>query len=231
MSLRYASPPVCLVMSFGGKMLWIPWSIACVIFTHHEVSACNEVINKDLNSKCHCWVEVSKSHIIKVGYITMDIDNANSGVAMNHRQLRLHRRHCYQAFIIIHLKGSTDSRKASVQPRRDIPLTVEESTWMLRFKKESIATILDAVIFQQAGTWPYATALIIPPHQIQILHSWTTWMGWLWSDFNIAIIDQVVQFWKMNSIDILHFFNEICEWRCRNQYHPDCNETRTIDIT
>ena len=30
-------------------------------------------------------------------------------------------------------------------------------------------------------------------------------MGWLWSDFIIAIIDQVVQFWKMNGIDILRF--------------------------
>ena len=37
----------------------------------------------------------------------------------------------------------------------------------------------------------------------------------------------------MNGIDILRFFNEICERRCRNQYHPDCNETRTneVDVT
>ena len=47
---------------------------------------------------------------------------------------------------------STESGKASVQPRIDIPLTVEESTRMLRFKKELIATILDAVVFQRAGT-------------------------------------------------------------------------------
>lgn len=82
----------------------------------------------------------------------MDIDDANNGVAMNRRQLRLHRRPRYQAFVIIHLKESTESRKASVQPRIDIPLTVEESTRMLRFKKELIATILDAVVFQRAGT-------------------------------------------------------------------------------
>ena len=103
---------------------------------------------------------------------------------------------------------------------------------MLSFKKELIATILDAVVFQhKAGTWPYATVFIVPPHQIQTLHSWKTWMGWLRSDFNIAIIDQVVKFWKMNGIDIFTFFNEICERRCRNRYHPDCNETRTIDLT
>ena len=78
---------------------------------------------------------------------------------MNHpRQLRLHRhlrhrRPHYQAFIIIHQKESTESGKASVQPRIDIPLTVEESTRMLRFKKELlIATIFDAVVFQRAGT-------------------------------------------------------------------------------
>lgn len=82
----------------------------------------------------------------------MDIDDANNGVAMNRRQLRLHRRPRYQAFVIIHLKESTESGKASVQPRIDIPLTVEESTRMLRFKKELIATILDAVVFQRAGT-------------------------------------------------------------------------------
>ena len=82
----------------------------------------------------------------------MDIDDANNGVAMNRRQLRLHRRPRYQAFVIIHLKESTESRKASVQPRIDIPLKVEESTRMLRFKKELIATILDAVVFQRAGT-------------------------------------------------------------------------------
>ena len=82
----------------------------------------------------------------------MDIDDANNGVAMNRRQLRLHRRPRYQAFVIIHLKESTESGKASVQPRIDIPLKVEESTRMLRFKKELIATILDAVVFQRAGT-------------------------------------------------------------------------------
>ena len=75
-----------------------------------------------------------------------------------HRHLRLHRhlrhrRPRYQAFIIIHLvKESTDSRKVIVQPRIDILLKVEESTRMLRFKKELIATILDAVVFQRAGT-------------------------------------------------------------------------------
>ena len=43
---------------------------------------------------------------------------------------------------------------------------------MLRFKKELIAaTILDAVVIQRAGTRPYATVLIVPPHQIQTLHS------------------------------------------------------------
>ena len=72
---------------------------------------------------------------------------------MNRRQLCLHRhlrhrRSRYQAFIIIHLKESTESGKASVQPCIDIPLKVEESTRMLRFKKELIATILDAVVFQ-----------------------------------------------------------------------------------
>ena len=71
---------------------------------------------------------------------------------LHRRQLRLHRRPRYQAFVIIHLKESTESGKASVQPRIDIPLTVEESTRMLRFKKELIATILDAVVFQRAGT-------------------------------------------------------------------------------
>ena len=78
-------------------------------------------------------------------------------LAMNRRQPRLHRhlryrRPRYQAFVIIHLKESTESGKASVQPRIDIPLKVEESTRMLRFKKELIATILDAVVFQRAGT-------------------------------------------------------------------------------
>ena len=76
---------------------------------------------------------------------------------MNRRQPRLHhhlrhRRPRYQAFVIIHLEESTESGKASVQPRIDIPLKVEESTRMLRFKKELIATILDAVVFQRAGT-------------------------------------------------------------------------------
>ena len=104
-------------------------------------------------------------------------------IALNRRQLRLHchlrhrrpssvvRRPRYQAL------ESTESGKVSVQPRIDIPLTVEESTRMLRFKKELIATILDAVVFQRAGTLPYATALIIPPHQIQTLHSRKMWMG------------------------------------------------------
>ena len=68
-----------------------------------------------------------------------------------HRHLR-HRRPRYQAFIIIHLEESTESGKASVQPRIEILLKVEESTRMLRFKKELIATILDAVVFQRAGT-------------------------------------------------------------------------------
>ena len=85
-------------------------------------------------------------------YTTTDIDDANNGVAMNRRQLRLHRRPCYQAFVIVHQKESIESGKASVQPRIDIPLIVEESTWMLRFKKELIATISDAVIFQRVGT-------------------------------------------------------------------------------
>ena len=77
---------------------------------------------------------------------------------MNRRQLRLHhhlrhRRPRYQAFVIIHLKESTESGKASVQPRIDNLLKVEESTRMLRFKKQLIATrILDAVVFQRAGT-------------------------------------------------------------------------------
>ena len=69
-------------------------------------------------------------------YITMDIDDANNGVAMNRRQLRLHRCPRCQAFVIIHLKESIESGKVSVQPCIDIPLTVEESTWMLRFKKK-----------------------------------------------------------------------------------------------
>ena len=75
-------------------------------------------------------------------------------IAMNRRQPRhhRHRRPGYQAFVIIHLEESTESGKASVQPRIDIPLKVEESTRMLRFKKELIATILDAVVFQRAGT-------------------------------------------------------------------------------
>ena len=90
----------------------------------------------------------------------------------HHRHLR-HRRPRYQAFVIIHLKESTESGKASVQPRIDNLLKVEESTRtrQLKCKKELIATILDAVIFQRAGTRPYATALIVPPHQVQTLHS------------------------------------------------------------
>ena len=79
----------------------------------------------------------------------MDIDDANNGVAMNRRQLRLHRCPCYQAFAIFHLKESTESGKVSVQPGIAIPLIVEESTQVLKFKKELIATILDVVVFQQ----------------------------------------------------------------------------------
>ena len=95
---------------------------------------------------------------------------------MNRRQPRLHRhlrhrRPRYQVFVIIHLEESTESGKASVQPRIDNLLKVEESTRMLRFKNGKITFILDAVIFQRAGTRPYATALIVPPHQVQTLHS------------------------------------------------------------
>ena len=93
---------------------------------------------------------------------------------MNRRQLRLHRRPRYQAFVIIHLNESTESGKASVQPRIEILLKVEESTRTRPLKcnkKELIATILDVVVFQRVGTRPYATALIVPPHQIQTLHS------------------------------------------------------------
>ena len=98
---------------------------------------------------------------------------------MNRRQLRLHRRPRYrprpryQAFVIIHLEESTESGKASVRPRIDNLLKVEESTRTrpLKYKNEKIAFILDAVVFQQAGTRPYATALIVPPHQVQTLHS------------------------------------------------------------
>ena len=98
---------------------------------------------------------------------------------MNRRQLRLHRRPCYrprpryQPLIIIHLEESTESGKASVWPRIDNLLKIEESTRTrrLKCKNEKIAFILDAVVFQQAGTRPYATALIVPPHQVQTLHS------------------------------------------------------------
>ena len=98
---------------------------------------------------------------------------------MNRRQLRLHRRPRYrprpryQPFVIIHLEESTESGKASVRPRIDNLLKVEESTRTrpLKYKNEKIAFILDAVVFQQAGTRPYATALIVPPHQVQTLHS------------------------------------------------------------
>jgi len=111
-------------------------------------------IDESLNQKhlpcADCFQSIESSAHKR--YITMDIDDANNGVAMNRRQLRLHRRPRYQAFVIIHLKEQTESGKASVQPRIDIPLTVEESTRMLRFKKELIATILDAVVFQRAGT-------------------------------------------------------------------------------
>ena len=98
-------------------------------------------------------------------------------IAMNRRQPRLHhhlrhRRPRYQAFVIIHLEESTESGKASVHPRIDNLLKVEESTQMLRFKNGKIAFILVAVVFpQRAGTRPYATALIVPPHQVQTLHS------------------------------------------------------------
>ena len=90
------------------------------------------------------------------------------------RHLR-HRRPRYQAFVVIHLNESTGSGKASVQPRIEIlVLKVEESTRTRPLKcnkKELIATILDVVVFQRVGTRPYATALIVPPHQIQTLHS------------------------------------------------------------
>ena len=95
-------------------------------------------------------------------------------IAMNRRQPRhhRHRRPGYQAFVIIHLEESTESGKASVHPRIDNLLKVEESTQMLRFKNGKIAFILVAVVFpQRAGTRPYATALIVPPHQVQTLHS------------------------------------------------------------
>ena len=80
---------------------------------------------------------------------------------MNRRQPHLHhhlhhRHPRYQAFVIIHLKESTESGKASVQPRIDNLLKVEESTRTrpLKCKKELIATILDAVLFQRAGARP-----------------------------------------------------------------------------
>ena len=104
-------------------------------------------------------------------------------IAMNRQQLHLHRRPRhrprhrprprYQAFVIIHLKERTESGKVSVRPRIDNLLKVEESTRTrpLKCKNELIATILDVVVFQQAGTRPYATALIVPPHQVQTLHS------------------------------------------------------------
>ena len=79
---------------------------------------------------------------------------------MNRRQLRLHRhlRHRRPSSSLSSLRHHVSEainrkRKGDVQPRIYIPLTVEESTRMLSFKKELIATILDAVVFQQrAGT-------------------------------------------------------------------------------
>ena len=113
---------------------------------------------------------------------------------MNRRQLRLHhRRPCYQAFVIVHLvKESTESGKVRVQHCIDILLKVEESALMLRFKKELIPAMLGAVVIQQAGTQPYATALIIIRFKLCILVK----RGW--DDYDkiliLAIIDQVFQF-------------------------------------
>ena len=78
----------------------------------------------------------------------MNIDDTNGDttiLAMNCRQLRLHHLHHHLRhrcpLSVVHRPRyqaleSTESGKVSVQPRIDIPLTVEESTQMLRFKKE-----------------------------------------------------------------------------------------------
>jgi len=218
-------PPSLKIEIWNSKLVFLLLLLAS---THNSSISMNRLI------KSICLVLIVFNLLNQSAhkrYITMDIDDANNGVAMNCRQLRLHHCHRYQAFVIIHLKESTESRKASVQPHIDIPLTVEESTRMLRFKKELIAT--NNFRRGRLSTSRYLT-LRNCSHRSSSSNSNSTFPKNV--DGMTTIRFYYSNYWSSCSVLkderywYFTFFNEICERRCRNQYHPDCNDTRTIDL-